>query len=87
MQHLSNAEISRLLKNIKKYPYVIVAEHQPEIDGIPNIDIPHGALTKSICANRVFIWDKPPFSLSIMKLAETGFDTASGGLRIFQLLV
>ena len=38
MQHLSNREIVRLLKNTKRYRYVIVAEHQPEVDGIPNIN-------------------------------------------------
>jgi SAM-dependent methyltransferase len=86
MQHLSNRKISRLLKNTKRYAYVIVAEHQPEVEGVPNIDIPHGDATRtSLYGSGVYL-DKPPFSIPIKQLAEAGFDTHSGRLRIFQLL-
>jgi SAM-dependent methyltransferase len=86
MQHLSNAEIVMLLEKIKKYAYVIVAEHQPEIDGIPNIDIAHGASTRTEKYGSADYLDKPPFCAPIKLLAETGFDTHGGRLRIFQLL-
>ena len=86
MQHLSNAEISRLLEKIKKYTHVIVAEHQPEIDGVPNVDIPHGNLTRTDIYQSGVDLDKPPFSKPIKLLAETKFDDHGGRLRIFQLL-
>jgi SAM-dependent methyltransferase len=86
MQHMSNREISRLLKNTKKYTYVIVAEHQPEIDSVPNIDMPHGGSTRTTLYGSGVYLDKPPFSVKTRQLAESRFDTDSGWLRIFQLL-
>jgi hypothetical protein len=65
-------------EKIKKYAYVVVAEHQPEIDGIPNMDIPHGFATRiDLCGSGVYL-DKPPFSVPVRQLAETGCDTHSG---------
>jgi SAM-dependent methyltransferase len=87
MQHLSNREISQLLKNAKKYTYVIVAEHQPEIDSVPNIDMPHGGSTRTTLYGSGVYLEKPPFSVPIRQLAQSRFDTDSGWFRIFQLLM
>src|SRR5262249_6315737 len=86
MQHLSNREISRLLKKTRKYAYVIVAEHQSEIDVTPNIDIQHGHATRVDLHGSGVYLDKPPFSVPVRQLAETGCATVSGRLSIFQLL-
>jgi hypothetical protein len=86
MQHMSNREISRLLKKTQKYAYVIVAEHAPEMDGKPNIDMAHGGHTRTELYGSGVYLDKPPFSIPIKQLAETRFDTYSGSLRIVQLL-
>jgi hypothetical protein len=75
MQYLSNREISRLLKKTKRYGYVIVAEHQPEVDGIPNVDIPCGDSSRTILYGSGVYLDKPPFSVPIRQLAVQDFPT------------
>jgi hypothetical protein len=67
MQHLSNSEISGILKKVRKFPHAIIAEHYPEIEGTPNIDIEPGAHTRSGENSAVYL-DKPPFSVSHMSL-------------------
>jgi SAM-dependent methyltransferase len=42
LQHLSNAEIERILHKLTAFEYVILTEHLPEGDFIPNIDIISG---------------------------------------------
>jgi SAM-dependent methyltransferase len=86
MQHLSNSEISGILRKVRKFPHVIIAEHYPEIEGTPNIDIEPGAHTRSGRNSAVYL-DKPPFSVShISLMAETKIDSPYlGSLRIFHL--
>ncbi len=88
MQHLSNAEISRLLRKLRKFPHVIIAEHYPEIEGRPNVDIEHGCSTRIDKHGSAVYLDKPPFSVAkVHQLAEAKFDYAprAGWLRIFHL--
>ncbi len=42
LQHLSNAEVQRIIDKLYQYKYVILSEHIPEGDFIPNIDIISG---------------------------------------------
>ncbi|WP_066217912.1 class I SAM-dependent methyltransferase [Formosa haliotis] len=42
LQHLSNTEIQRILEKLKDFKYIILTEHIPEGDFIPNIDIISG---------------------------------------------
>lgn len=42
LQHLSNAEIIQVLRKLKAFKYVILTEHIPEYEFIPNIDIISG---------------------------------------------
>jgi len=86
MQHLSNSEISRILRKVRKFHHVIVAEHYPEIERTPNIDIEHGGGTRIYSHSAVYL-DKPPFSVSEMSLmAEARMDPpVIGSLRIFRL--
>lgn len=46
LQHLSNAEIQRIVKKLKNYQYVVLTEHLPEGDFEPNIDIISGQGTR-----------------------------------------
>jgi hypothetical protein len=77
LQHLSNSEISRALKNCEHYRYVLVTEHVPI--GPPmqyNIDKPHGADTRLLWNSGVFL-DRPPFSLGTQVLHESAVDNWS----------
>ncbi|WP_420572472.1 methyltransferase domain-containing protein [Kordia sp.] len=42
LQHLSNTEIQRIIEKLVNFKYVILTEHLPEGDFIPNIDIISG---------------------------------------------
>ncbi|WP_452226566.1 class I SAM-dependent methyltransferase [Lacinutrix cladophorae] len=42
LQHLSNAEVLSVLNKLKKYPFVILTEHLPKGEFIPNKDIISG---------------------------------------------
>lgn len=42
LQHLSNDEVSRIVPKLKEYTYLILTEHLPENDFIPNLDIISG---------------------------------------------
>ncbi|MGB3591738.1 MAG: class I SAM-dependent methyltransferase [Nonlabens sp.] len=42
LQHLSNSEISNIVSKIQKYQYIILTEHLPNGDFVPNLDIISG---------------------------------------------
>ncbi|WP_292947544.1 class I SAM-dependent methyltransferase [Olleya sp. UBA1516] len=42
LQHLSNKEVKNILKKLQAYKYVIITEHIPSFDFIPNLDIISG---------------------------------------------
>jgi hypothetical protein len=69
LQHLSNAEISKVLENVRKYKYLIVTEHYPNpvIKMKPNLDIPHGP-TVRLRYDSAVVLDKPPFNLKNTQL-------------------
>ena len=65
LQHLSNAEILSILKNVRKYEYVIITEHYPApfVRYLPNLDKPHGPDTRIYDNSAVYL-DQPPFNVS-----------------------
>ena len=65
LQHLSNAEIGKILQNVKKYKYLIVTEQfpNPKREIVPNLDIPHGPDVRLHFDSAVFV-DQPPFNLT-----------------------
>ncbi len=72
LQHLSNAEISNVLQNCRKYRYVIITEHYPAPDRMrtPNIDIPHGPGMR-VYHDSAVVLDKPPFDVpNVLLLSE-----------------
>jgi SAM-dependent methyltransferase len=69
LQHLSNAEIEKILQKSRKYKYLIVTEHypQPNVAVVPNLDIPHGPEMRLHFDSAVYL-DKPPFNLQNVEL-------------------
>lgn len=69
LQHLSNAEIEKILRKSRKYKYLIVTEHypQPNVAVVPNLDIPHGPEMRLHFDSAVYL-DKPPFNLQNVEL-------------------
>jgi SAM-dependent methyltransferase len=64
LQHVSNAEILNILKKIADYKYIILTEHIPLGDFVPNKDIISGQgirLKRNSGVNLL----KPPFNLKI----------------------
>lgn len=76
LQHLSNTEIKQILENCKKYKYLIITEQypNPNIELVPNLDIPHGPDVR-MHFNSAVVLDKPPFNLTNLELLiETEVD-------------
>jgi SAM-dependent methyltransferase len=69
LQHLSNSQIMAVLKNIKKYKYIIITEHYPSpfVQVIPNKDKPHGSDTRIIDNSAVYL-DQSPFNIQGLSL-------------------
>lgn len=65
LQHLSNAQIARVLHNVAKYPYVIVTEHYPAPKAVrgKNFDKACGEDVRIYDGSAVYL-DAPPFNLS-----------------------
>lgn len=76
LQHLSNAEIKQILENCKNFKYLIITEHypNPNVELVPNLDIPHGPDMR-LHYNSAVVLDKLPFGLKNVKLlVETEAD-------------
>lgn len=86
LQHLSNAEISRVLQNANEYKYLIVTEHypHPRVEFVPNLDIPHGPAVR-LHYDSAVVLDKEPFNLENTKLLLD--IEAEEGTRIKSFLV
>lgn len=67
LQHLSNAEIIKILPKLQKYETVFVTEHQPNICAIPNKDMVHGSRIRIYDNSGVYL-DKPPFNVQNVEL-------------------
>lgn len=70
LQHLSNAQIKRILAKLSKYRFVIITEHYPSSAEFktPNLDKAHGPGTRVTLGSAVCL-DQPPFgvrSLSVL---------------------
>jgi len=69
LQHLSNAEITKVLQNAEKFKYLIITEHypSPQKEFVPNLDIPHGPSVR-VQFDSAVVLDEPPFNLKNVKL-------------------
>lgn len=80
LQHLSNAEIMRIVPKLSNYRYVIVTEHIPEGDFDPNVDIISGQGIRLKKESGVDLM-APPFSLeakAVKKLLAVPYDEGKG---------
>jgi hypothetical protein len=60
LQHLSNADIARVVPKLAAYRYVIVTEHLPSNAGfVPNLDKPTGFDIRLHCESGVVLTEKP----------------------------
>ncbi|MBU2995436.1 class I SAM-dependent methyltransferase [Cellulophaga baltica] len=69
MQHLSNNEILELVKQFKKYKYLIVTEHIPNAEFKPNIDIVTGQGIRLKKKSGVLLTEEP-FNLKTVSEAR-----------------
>jgi hypothetical protein len=69
MQHLSNAQISRVIGALEKYRWVFITEHYPSDNDaiIPNVDKPHGSDIRLHDNSGVFL-TAPPFEVPAQAL-------------------
>lgn len=82
-QHLSNQQISAILRKLICFKWVLITEHYPDDDRllIENLDKPHGEDTRLRENSAVYI-DRPPFNLKDVKtLFEVRADIVPGVLR------
>lgn len=69
LQHLSNAEIKRIVPKLSNYRYVIVTEHIPEGDFDPNVDIISGQGIRLKKQSGVDLL-APPFSFVVKEVKQ-----------------
>jgi SAM-dependent methyltransferase len=69
LQHLSNAQIGKVLAKVRRYPFALITEHYPgpSVAVVPNKDKPHGSDTRIYDGSAVYL-DRPPFSLEGLEL-------------------
>ena len=70
LQHLSNKQISQVLANCGKFPYLVITEdvyNGPNVR--PNLDIMHGPDNRLHRRSGVFL-DRAPFSLRMQNVVE-----------------
>ncbi len=77
LQHLNNAEISKVLKKVQIYKWILVTENVSAGDvKFPNVDHVHGPETRLVEGSGVFL-TKPPFSLKAIESWEVPYDEMS----------
>tara|TARA_R110002012_G_scaffold195875_7_gene364087 strand:- start:1807 stop:2466 length:660 start_codon:yes stop_codon:yes gene_type:complete len=69
LQHLSNDEVQQILSKLKDYKYVIITEHIPEDDFLPNIDIISGQGTR-LKQDSGLILTESPFNFKSIEQKE-----------------
>jgi len=83
LQHLSNIEISTILKKLPQYKYVIITDHIPVGDFEPNIDIISGQGIR-LKKKSGLVVEKAPFYFEFKKsqiLSEIFLDEKKGIIR------
>jgi SAM-dependent methyltransferase len=71
LQHLSNAQVSKIMAKCQRYPFVIVTEDlYVGADAVPNVDKPHGPDTRWTEQSGIYL-DLAPFNYPTETLLET----------------
>jgi hypothetical protein len=83
LQHLSNAQIVKILQKVKKYKYVLITEHNPSPNpGLrKNLDKPHGGDIRIYDNSGIYLED-PPFGIPREQL-EVVLEVAGHGYENF----
>ncbi len=86
LQHLSNLEIQKIIKKLQNYQYIILTEHIPEGDFIPNVDIISGQGIRLKKKSGVDVLASP-FNLSIKSKKELHSFSLEGGKGIIKTIL
>ena len=91
LQHLSNKQISDILKKCRKFQHLIISEHQPTTPLLYNSDQHHGQGIRLQCGSGVYL-DKPPFNARKLDLLfETPVTIScgpdAGVVRTFRVII
>ena len=63
LQHLSNAQVAKILPKLSRYKYAVITEHVPGFAGfVPNLDMETGADDRP-CFGSGLVLTEPPFCL------------------------
>ena len=82
LQHLNNAEITKVLSKLGLYRWVLVTENVSAGEvKFPNVDHVHGPETRLVEGSGVFL-TKPPFSLVATKTWNLPYDETSSLLTV-----
>lgn len=89
MQHLTNAQVERILKNLEasNWRRVLITEevHDPRDNRLPNLDLAsHTVRTRVSFGSGVFV-DREPFNRPAKRLAVIGNEGPGAGLLVFEL--
>ncbi len=82
LQHLSNAEIKRIVDKLSNYKYIVLTEHLPNGDFVPNMDIISGQGTRLKHNSGVDLL-KAPFNFKVKEetvLNEIILDNSKGSI-------
>ena len=77
LQHLSNKEVKAIVSKLSRYKYLILTEHVPEGDFVPNIDIVSGQGIRLKKGSGVDLL-APPFHLKVKEERRLLSQTALG---------
>lgn len=81
LQHLNNGSIIKILEKLKSYNYVIVTEHVPSTNFVPNIDKKTGPTTRLEFNSGINI-ETQPFNFKYISKKEINlFDNELGGIH------
>lgn len=69
LQHLSNAEIEKIAQKLSKFKYILITEHLPTTDFVPNKDIVSGQGNRMKKRSGVDLL-APPFDFQVKKTRE-----------------
>ena len=69
LQHLSNDEIFEVVNKLKKFKYLVVTEHLPKGEFVPNLDKKTGANIR-LSQNSGVVLTAPPFNFNPIKERE-----------------
>ncbi len=85
LQHLSNAQVAKVLHKLERYPVTFITEHYPKDVVVANVDKVPGHRSRRRHRSAVCL-DKPPFNVTGIELVlVTPYHYPGEELRVFKL--